>query len=798
MAKVALLIGVSEYEVGLNPLPAAVKDVVALERILKDSEMGDFDEVKVLTNPEPQAMQFEVETLFSGRSKDDFVLLFFSGHGIKDDSNNLYFATRITKKSAKGDLIRSTAVPARFVHEVMNNSRAKRQAIILDCCFSGAFDPSLQSKDDGSVDLQGQLGAEGRVVLTSSSSTQYSFEQQGSDLSLYTRYLIEGIETGAGDHDEDGKISVRELHDYATSRVQETVPSMTPKLITLKDMGFDLVLAKAKVTDPKLRYRKAASKCANAGTIRPAGRAMLNTLRQQLELTIEDATVIENEVLRPYQERLANLQQYRETLIASAEHEYPLNQLDLEDLNTLQKMLGLEDKDVLPIQQEVEAQFTQQSAVYQQSLIQYEQALTDAIKQEFPFSQQSHQDLKGLQQSLNLRDEDITRIGQRLIQQAELKYQEKLRQEAEQQRQEQGKAEYENNLRRYEQEFTKAIQAEYPLNHSVLGGLKAFQQQLGLKYEDVTRIEKPISDPIEAKYQEKLNQQKQAEQQRQRELEERRKMDQEKLKKQAEQQRQRELEELRKIEQEKLRQEAECQKQENKLKEKEKLEQKCPIRGDDLRLDLKLNFREAIFGGEQEIRIPHLETCKTCTGSGAKAGTSSNSCVLCNGTGRVRRSTRTPFGNFEKVSVCPKCAATGKVVEEKCEVCSGNGRCQKTKILRVAIPAGVDNETRLRVSGEGDAGLQGGSAGDLYVYLSVDEDKKFKRDDVNILSSVEISQEQASSGCNLSIDTIGGTASLKIPCGIKNKTVIRLPSYGVPYLGNPSQRGDHLVTIKIN
>ncbi|GBO52606.1 hypothetical protein APA_275 [Pseudanabaena sp. lw0831] len=368
MAKVALLIGVSEYEVGLNPLPAAVKDVVALERILKDSEMGDFDEVKILTNPEPQEMQYEVETLFSGRSKDDFVLLFFSGHGIKDDNNNLYFATRITKKSAKGDLIRSTAVPARFLHDVMNNSRAKRQAIILDCCFSGAFDPSLQSKDDGSVDLQGQLGAEGRVVLTSSSSTQYSFEQQGSDLSLYTRYLIEGIETGAGDLDEDGKISVRELHDYATSKVQETAPSMTPKLITLKDMGFDLVLAKAKVTDPKLRYRKTATRYASTGIIRPSARAVLNTLRQQLGLTIEDAAEIESEVLRPYQARLANLQQYRETLIAEAEHEYPLSEFACEDLNTLQQMLGLRDEDVLPIQQEVKAQFTQQSALKDEDL----------------------------------------------------------------------------------------------------------------------------------------------------------------------------------------------------------------------------------------------------------------------------------------------------------------------------------------------------------------------------------------------------------------------------------------------
>jgi EAL domain-containing protein (putative c-di-GMP-specific phosphodiesterase class I) len=247
MAKVALLIGVSEYEAGLNPLPAAVNDVVALERIFKDSEMGDFDEVKVLTNPEPQAMQFEVETLFSGRSKDDFVLLFFSGHGIKDDSNNLYFATRITKKSAKGDLILSTAVPARFVHEIMNKSRAKRQVVILDCCFSGAFEPSYQAKDDGSFDLQGELGAEGRVVLASSSSTQYSYEQKGEDLSIYTRHLVEGITTGSGDYNNDGQISINELHEYATKKVQEELPSVTPKIIVLKDKGYEIILAKTKI-----------------------------------------------------------------------------------------------------------------------------------------------------------------------------------------------------------------------------------------------------------------------------------------------------------------------------------------------------------------------------------------------------------------------------------------------------------------------------------------------------------------------------------------------------------------------
>jgi len=527
MAKVALLVGVSEYEPGLNPLPAAVKDIEALQRVLQDPEMGGFDEVRTLANPEPHTMQLEIETLFDGRAKDDLVLLFFSGHGIKDDTGKLYFATRITRKNAKGDLVRATAVPTSFVHEIMNNSRAKRQAIILDCCFSGAFDPTLQAKDDGSVDLKTQLGAEGRVVLTSSSSTQYSFEQQGSDLSIYTRYLVEGIETGAGDINSDGFVSMLELHEYAASKVQETAPKMTPKIIVLKDKGFEIILAKARVTDPKLKYRRTASRYANAGTIRPAGRAVLNTLRQQLGLTLEEASEIEAEILRPYQERLANLQQYRETLIAEAEHEYPLSEFAYEDLNTLQQMLGLRDEDILPIRQEVEAQFSRRSESYQKKLVQYEQSLTDAIQQEFPFSQQIRQNLENLQRSLDLREEDIVRIDQPLIQQAKLHHQEMLEQESEDQREKQEREEYENKLRRYEQEFTKAIQAEYPINQFVVNGLKSFQQQLGLKDEDVARIEAPIREPLEMKHREQLRQQELLEKQRRIKLEARRRAEQE-------------------------------------------------------------------------------------------------------------------------------------------------------------------------------------------------------------------------------------------------------------------------------
>ena len=450
MAKVALLIGVSEYEVGLNPLPAAVKDVVALQRILKDSEMGDFDEVKILTNPEPQAMQYQIETLFTSCGKDDFVLLFFSGHGIKDEANNLYFATRITKKSSKGNLIKSTAVPAKFIHDVMNGSRAKRQAIILDCCFSGAFDPALQSKDDGSVDLKGQLGSEGRVVLTSSSSTQYSFEQQGSDLSLYTRYLIEGIETGAGDRDEDGKISVRELHEYATSKVQETAPSMTPKLITLKDLGFDLVLAKAKVTDPKLRYRRQVTRYSSRGSISSIGRTILDQLQNQLGLSSQITKEIEAEVLRPYQERLDNIQRYQQAFANSVKHEYPLSRYVQSELEDLLEILGLRREDVDSIEREIVAQTAQSSEAtreeYQQKLQRYEKELRRAVEAEYPLSSYSRNGLNDFQKSLGLKAEDINLLERSLLDAKETERQQKLEAEQQKKKQDQEKLKLQKEL----------------------------------------------------------------------------------------------------------------------------------------------------------------------------------------------------------------------------------------------------------------------------------------------------------------------------------------------------------------
>ncbi|ABW25480.1 molecular chaperone DnaJ [Acaryochloris marina] len=223
-----------------------------------------------------------------------------------------------------------------------------------------------------------------------------------------------------------------------------------------------------------------------------------------------------------------------------------------------------------------------------------------------------------------------------------------------------------------------------------------------------------------------------------------------------------------------------------------------PARGEDLRFDLKLKFREAVFGGEQQIRISHLESCKTCEGTGAKPGTRPQTCSTCQGSGQVRRMTRTPLGNFTQVSVCPTCNGQGQVVTEKCDSCGGRGQNQVSKKLQIKIPAGVDTGTRLRVSNEGDAGQKGGPPGDLYVYLFVQEDSEFRRDGTNVLSEFKISYLQAILGAQLPVKTVDGEETITIPAGTQPGTVLTLENHGVPRLGNPVSRGDHLITVIID
>lgn len=350
MGKYALLIGVGEYGKGLTSLPAAPRDVAAFAEVLQNPQMGGFDEVKPVINPNQAKMAREIELWFQGREPDDLVLLFFSGHGVKDDRRELFFAARNTEKQ-RDYLIRSTATPAQFIRDCIRRCKAKYQVIILDCCYSGAFGDFL-ARDDGEINLKEQLGAEGCVVLTATNAVDYAYEEKGADLSIYTRYLVEGIVSGAADEDEDGAITVEELHRFARRKVEETSPVMSPKMITLKDEGYRIRLAQSPKGEPKLKYRKIAEQKAEAGKFSSAARQLLDILRLELGICELDAQSIEAEVLKLYQEYLQKLQIYKNTLRKSLKDETILNPNTIRDLVALHTHLGLKPEDVASIEEQ--------------------------------------------------------------------------------------------------------------------------------------------------------------------------------------------------------------------------------------------------------------------------------------------------------------------------------------------------------------------------------------------------------------------------------------------------------------
>ena len=222
-----------------------------------------------------------------------------------------------------------------------------------------------------------------------------------------------------------------------------------------------------------------------------------------------------------------------------------------------------------------------------------------------------------------------------------------------------------------------------------------------------------------------------------------------------------------------------------------------PQKGDDLRYDLTIDFEQAVFGQEQEIKIPHLETCTTCSGSGAKPGSGPTTCGTCGGAGQVRRATRTPFGSFTQVAECPTCRGTGQVIADPCSACGGQGVTQVRKKLRINIPAGVDTGTRLRVSGEGNVGPRGGPSGDLYVFLTVKAHPRLQRDGLNIQSEVKVSYLQAILGDTIEVETVDGPQQLEIPAGTQPGAVLTLTGKGIPKLGNPVARGDQRVSVTV-
>lgn len=223
----------------------------------------------------------------------------------------------------------------------------------------------------------------------------------------------------------------------------------------------------------------------------------------------------------------------------------------------------------------------------------------------------------------------------------------------------------------------------------------------------------------------------------------------------------------------------------------------APQRGDDLRYDIKIKFEEAAFGVEKEIKFSHLETCKQCGGTGAKAGSTPKVCPKCNGAGQVQSVTRTPLGSFSQISVCPQCHGSGHVIDTPCSYCNGSGYETKERKLQIKIPAGVDDMAKMRISGEGDCGTNGGQSGDLFVVIHVTPSKYFKRDGINVITELDISPAQAVMGDKVAVKTLYGNATIEIPQGVQYGHLIKIKGAGFPVLSRPSQKGDHIVVLKI-
>ncbi len=222
-----------------------------------------------------------------------------------------------------------------------------------------------------------------------------------------------------------------------------------------------------------------------------------------------------------------------------------------------------------------------------------------------------------------------------------------------------------------------------------------------------------------------------------------------------------------------------------------------PQNGADLRLNLEIEFEEAVFGVKKEVKIEHLETCDECNGTGAEKGSQPETCPTCGGTGRVQQVTQTPLGSFRQITTCPKCSGTGKINTHPCKKCHGDGRLEVERTLHINIPAGVDNGSRIGLAHEGNCGKNGGRAGDLIVVIYVKEHKEFKRDGFDIYSAVEISFPQAALGDTIKVDTLDGEKELVIPSGVEQDKILQIKGAGVPNLGNPNKRGNHNFVVKI-
>ncbi|MBQ9564265.1 MAG: molecular chaperone DnaJ [Synergistaceae bacterium] len=217
----------------------------------------------------------------------------------------------------------------------------------------------------------------------------------------------------------------------------------------------------------------------------------------------------------------------------------------------------------------------------------------------------------------------------------------------------------------------------------------------------------------------------------------------------------------------------------------------APQPGGDLEMALRVSLLEAAQGVARNIEVPRWESCQTCGGSGAKAGTKPETCKTCGGHGQVRQAQQSLFGQFVTVTTCPTCHGSGKTIKEKCPDCGGRGQVRRTQKLEVKVPAGVERGTRLRIPGAGEGGVNGGPAGDLYLVMDVKPDDRFERDGADLHTRLILTYPQAALGTEAEIETLTGEKEkITVPAGTPFGKVLKLRGKGMPRLGRERSRGD--------
>jgi molecular chaperone DnaJ len=221
-----------------------------------------------------------------------------------------------------------------------------------------------------------------------------------------------------------------------------------------------------------------------------------------------------------------------------------------------------------------------------------------------------------------------------------------------------------------------------------------------------------------------------------------------------------------------------------------------PQRGADVRMEMNISLEDAAAGVKKHLEVPLTEICDTCHGNGAKPGTPIRTCSTCGGTGQVKVSQNTLFGQFVNVRTCEKCGGEGKTAETPCTDCNGRGVVRNRKRIEVNVPSGISHGSGLRIQGAGEAGLNGGGTGDLIVVVKIRPHKVFKREGDDLYRDLSISFTQAALGTKLTVDTLDGQAELNVPEGTQSETVLKLKGQGVPHLGGRG-RGDLFVRVQI-